>query len=265
MLDVTNLTQAGALSWCLQLLSLSLLIQSVELMCLRRFFAPRGIWRWKTLEPEVQAFPRPVSLLLTPLLGHSGFLALQAGRALAAIALSALTLGSADTPLLPVLLLFLLGASVTTNIRFRGTFNGGSDFMTLIVLTALSAASFSKSPRIATGGLWYIAFHVCASYFVAGWIKLKRANWRSGRALQGFLATAIYDPSAVAAWLQRNRPSALIASWAVMLWEVTFPLSLLDTRACAAYMLPSPGIRERPRTCSSEPEPCPTTYTAPAC
>lgn len=177
------------------------------------------------------------------------FLGLQALRLVGAFGLGALSLlvgpDAAQHPFPPTagaLLAILLATSVVTNLRFRGTFNGGSDFMTLVVLTAMLVAALSPAGahRIQDGSLWYIALHVCASYFVAGWIKILKPHWRSGRALRGFLSTTIYAPSAV--WRRLHPSSAaasammLLLAWAVMLWEITFPAALFEPRAAFAAL-----------------------------
>jgi len=233
-----NMSPIPALQWTSALLSLSLVIQSGELLRLAPAFAEQGIWRGSTLREELPA--------LAPLLDHRAFVGLQAMRLAAALALGTLSVAGAlrAEAGLPTgaagLLALLLGVGVFTNVRFRGTFNGGSDFMTLVVLTALLAAALagpaSPGGRLQEGCLWYIAFHVCASYFVAGWIKILKANWRSGRALRGFLSTTIYEPGPVLRSL-RSLPAATFAlSWGVMLWEIAFPAALFDPRATLVFL-----------------------------
>ena len=63
-----------------------------------------------------------------------------------------------------------------------GTFNGGSDSMTTQVGLGLSLSIYN--PRL--GVLW-ISIQLMASYFLAGFAKLKNARWRSGAVLAEFL------------------------------------------------------------------------------
>ncbi len=117
--------------------------------------------------------------------------------------------------------------------RFGGAYNGGSDKMTVLILTCLTAS------HLAVGQVWremalaYLAVQLTLSYFVSGYIKIINPEWRSGRALVDVFAFSAYP---VAENLRRwgDRPRVLFAmSWAVMLFEVIFPLSLLHPWALA--------------------------------
>ena len=60
-------------------------------------------------------------------------------------------------------------------IRWRGAFNGGSDFMTLVGLTGLLIAHLvgaAGQPEWGwKAGLGYVTLQTVSSYFVSGWVK----------------------------------------------------------------------------------------------
>ena len=213
---------------CERAVALAVLLQTVELLQLRRAFSDRGIWRWELLRPEHAALPAPLRGLFALLLPYRAFLALLALRVVAALALLAYSR--------PELLAFLALSQLAIGVRFRGSFNGGSDSMTLLILLGLSLGAATRPEPLGTkAGLSYIGVQLALSYFIAGVAKLKEAQWRDGRALAGFLTSSAY---AVPAWARRlaapvlRRPLA----WSVIGFECAFPLALFDTRLCLLLM-----------------------------
>ena len=120
--------------------------------------------------------------------------------------------------------------------RFGGPYNGGSDKMTVLILTCLTAS------HLAVGQIWrelalaYLAVQLTLSYFVSGYIKIINREWRSGRALCDVFAFSAY-PVGDNLRLWADRPRVLfVMSWGVMLFEVLFPLSLLHPWALEAAL-----------------------------
>lgn len=112
--------------------------------------------------------------------------------------------------------------------RFQGPYNGGSDRMSLLILYALCLAHFMPSARWQEYIFGYLALQCVLSYFVAGWVKIANPEWRSGRALEDVFRFSAYPVSeALRGWAQR--PQILfIMSWAVIVFELAFPLTLLN-------------------------------------
>jgi hypothetical protein len=114
-------------------------------------------------------------------------------------------------------------------IRWRGAFNGGSDFMTLVVLSGgllAHGVGFWAHPSLGwQAGLWYICIHAISSYFMSGWVKLKHAQWRSGQALTIFLGNAVHGPLPARSLFKQPWLARLVA-WAFILWECAFPVAL---------------------------------------
>lgn len=222
-------TPAAALAGVSRLVAIAVALQTVELLLVRRVAADDGVWRWATVRRELAVFPRPVRWLLDAVLAYRGLIALLVARLAAAIALLAVV----HVALVSLLLI----TTVLLALRWRGSVNGGSDFMTLVVLTALTAATaVPDQPLVTAGALLYIALQACNSYVVAGVVKLRSRAWRDGTALPAFLAGAVHDPGRLLALFTRAPALARVAGWAVIALELSFPLALLDPRACAALV-----------------------------
>ena len=123
-------------------------------------------------------------------------------------------------------------------LRWRGAFNGGSDFMTLVGLSGLLLAhlvgAIANESLGWQAGFWYISLQTVSSYFVSGWVKLLRAEWRSGQAMTLFLDTGVYGPLAQNS-IFRNPQVARLCAWSFTLWEGCFPLALLDVRLALVF------------------------------
>ena len=224
-----------ALTWVQRISAASILLQTIELGQVRAVAADDGVWRWDIMRRDADVFPRPIRWLLDHTLAYPNFLVLLALRGIAALALFFWPHA------VPIAFLFL--STVLIALRWRGSFNGGSDFMTLVVLSALTAASaFPDHPRVTEGSLWYIAIQVCNSYFLAGFSKLRTPNWRSGRALSGFLACTIYGSPPIPLSLAQHPIFSRAASWFVIGWQCLFPLALLHPVACLALIACATGF-----------------------
>ncbi|MEZ4753843.1 MAG: HTTM domain-containing protein [Bdellovibrionota bacterium] len=105
--------------------------------------------------------------------------------------------------------------------------------MTLIILSGLSLASlFPENSPITSGCLWYICLQTCLSYFVSGSVKLRKANWRSGKALAAFIASSNYQLPMLIKQLFKNPFFLFISSWSVITMELCFPATLINPQVC---------------------------------
>ena len=112
-------------------------------------------------------------------------------------------------------LLFLTTLLIT--IRFRGSFNGGSDMMSFVVLTGVLISFFAKNPEMGKFGLIYIGIHGIYSYFKAGLAKIRHADWRNGSALKGFSQVSLYP---VVRSLKISPLLSLVLGWITILFEL---------------------------------------------
>jgi hypothetical protein len=212
----------------------STLLQTLEYFKLRQSFEAKAVWDWSLLKQEMPTLPKAVmgffDFLFDP---HKGQTALFALRLVASISLLAgFSMGFFISCLfvLQVLILF----------RFRGAFNGGSDFMTLVVLSGLMIhLCLSASPwayMAAPAGLGFIGIQLLSSYFVSGWVKLRRAEWRGGQAMIIFLDAGVYGPLSEHS-LFRRPMVAKLCSWSFIIWEGLAPISLFGLDVALAYVL----------------------------
>ena len=127
------------------------------------------------------------------------------------------------------ILLALVAQTVLMLVRFQGPYNGGSDRMGTLILFCLCLAHWLPE-RWREMALAYLAVQLVLSYFISGQVKIVNRSWRSGLALQDVFRFSAYPVSEDLRRLA-DRPRLLWAmSWAVMGFEVAFPIGLLDQR-----------------------------------
>ena len=167
--------------WLEWLLCLSLLIQTLEYLRLLPALADDGYAPWRLQRADIpQAWIRRVlDVLFTPA-------ALRAQLLLRLVVLALIALQGSSLGLV----MFLFISHLLILIRWRGAFNGGSDFMTLVALTGLlivHSVALAGNPDLGwRAGLWYVGLQSITSYFVSGWVKLLQPQWRSGKAMPIF-------------------------------------------------------------------------------
>ncbi len=209
------------------LLGFSLVLQTLEYLRLPML---DRVTLWSTLEQEIPARPAWLHGAVNRCLTPAPYRAMLFLRLLLAIALMLGLVG-----LIGALLLFLMALLLL--LRWRGAFNGGSDFMTLVGLSGLLLAHLVGAVADESlgwqAGFWYISLQTVSSYFVSGWVKLLRPEWRSGRAMTLFLNTGVYGPLAPDSMF-RHPKVAWLCAWSFTLWEGCFPLALLDVRLAMA-------------------------------
>ena len=212
------------------LLATSLLLQTLEFLRLRSVQQTNGLWRWRIQRGDLAHASAPVQKIFDWLYGepiHRMHLLLRLAAA------ASLYMGSS---IVSATLLFF--STIAVLIRWRGAFNGGSDFMTVIGLTGLMIAhwgSWLVSPVLAwQAGLGYVCLQTMTSYFISGAIKLFSKEWRNGIALPYFLDGGIYGPLAADS-VFRKRSVAIACSWGFMLWECAVPIVFLGTSVALLY------------------------------
>lgn len=121
---------------------------------------------------------------------------------------------------------------------YRGVFNGGSDYMTFIVLFASTVyAIFPKSEFAMNFCFWYVGLQLVLSYFVAGVVKIKNKKWRNGVALNEFLNQTNYSIPDFFKKISNNFRLIFSASWFVMIFECLFPLVFLSSKLAISMLI----------------------------
>ncbi|MBI1684312.1 HTTM domain-containing protein [Caulobacter hibisci] len=135
----------------------------------------------------------------------------------------------------PLVGLALLSLVLLT--RFQGPYNGGSDRMGLLALWCLTLSALVPSPRLKELFFGYLGLQLMLSYVVSGWVKIVNPDWRKGVALaQVFRFSAYPVAESLRGWAARPR-LLLAMSWAVMAFELAFPLTLLWRPALIAGLV----------------------------
>ncbi len=206
-----------------RLILFSVLIQNLEMIYLHKNFSNQGVWSWGLLQKEYRN--NLSKKLFGFIFSYYPFLTLQIVSALScAIGIfipQALSLWCATIVV------------ILTCLRWRGNFNGGSDYMTVIVLCSLSLCSLSTASSatqlgiLAQAGITYVSIQTVFSYFIAGWVKIKRSSWRKGIALTQLLTLSNYSVQPSIQKIVSNHKLSLILTWSVLLFECLFPFSLL--------------------------------------
>lgn len=111
--------------------------------------------------------------------------------------------------------------------RFQGPYNGGSDRMGNLVLFCVFLAHWLPAQEYKELAFGYLALQLTLSYFISGWVKIVNPEWRSGKALIDVFVFSAYPASEqLRNWAHKSFTLTAM-SWAVMLFELIFPLLLL--------------------------------------
>jgi len=213
------LAASDAVVWCRRLVALALLLQTLEFALVTRQLSSGALYPLP---------PRGWRGLFGP--GFGWLLGLQAVLAL-------LVLFTAIGAPIPA----LLATALLVGARFDGNFNGGSDRMTLVVLSGLTielAAPWWPTARLV--GLGWIAVQLTLSYFVAGLAKLSEPTWRNGAALGAILKSGHYlVPLRV-----RQLPDPILGAlgFVTLGFELAFPLVFVAAHAAPAFLVLALGF-----------------------
>jgi hypothetical protein len=124
--------------------------------------------------------------------------------------------------------------SLATLVRFQGPYNGGSDRMGLLALWCLAISHLLPTQAWREVVFGYLGAQLTLSYFISGWVKIVNPDWRAGIALQQVFRFSAYPVSeGLRRWADRPRVLRMM-SWAVMLFELAFPLTLVSQASLAA-------------------------------
>lgn len=136
------------------------------------------------------------------------------------------------------LFLFLFATQLLIVLRFCGPFNGGSDSVTTLALALVWIGhSFPNSILASEACLLYLGLQISLSYFISGLSKIFSSDWQSGRALAIFLRSSQYRVPP--AWQRRAENQSLwlkFGSFAVLIFELSFPVALLHPNLCLIWM-----------------------------
>jgi hypothetical protein len=113
-------------------------------------------------------------------------------------------------------------------VRFRGSINGGSDSMTVMILIGMIIAFLFKKESFAGFGLIFISINLLLSYLKAGIAKARIQEWRDGAALPLFLEQSFFaDIRGYGKQLASKPALTKYTCWAVIAIELGLVISPL--------------------------------------
>lgn len=126
--------------------------------------------------------------------------------------------------------------------RFQGAYNGGSDKLAMLCLTCLGFAHAAPTDFWSEMALAYLAVQLVLSYFMSGWVKLKNPDWRSGAALRDVFAFSAYPVAGNLRAIADRQSLTFAASWAVIAFEIAFPLALFHPALMIGALILATGF-----------------------
>lgn len=214
------------------LLAMSLIIQTIEFLSLSNSSDVRTKWAWSIQRGDLSHTNKLLRRFFDFIFSDSVHLIHLVLRLIFVLSLFwGVTIFSG---------IFLFLSTIILLIRWRGAFNGGSDFMTVVTVTGqlivVTASYFVDEAQAWTAALWYVTIHSVTSYFMSGVVKLLNSQWRKGTALTYFLDGGLYGPLSDHS-LFRKSVIAILASWSFILWEISFPLVLIDQQLAVYFCM----------------------------
>ena len=136
----------------------------------------------------------------------------------------------------------LWGISLAMLWRYQVPYNGGSDKMTMLILSCLSLAHLAPTVFWQEMALSYLAVQLVLSYFVSGWVKVVNPEWQRGEALRDVFRFSAYPVSEGLRDLADRPRFLFVMGWAVILFELIFPLTLLHPLALKLALVGAAGF-----------------------
>jgi hypothetical protein len=203
----------SAVLMTIKLVSITFFLSGIEFWILSTKKSFFSIWSFSNLQKELESglpLPKP---WIKALFSDSSFQAIIFIHIAAAAFLFLISHWA--------IVFLLLLTHLIICVRFRGTFNGGSDMMKFVILTGVLIILASDEKVVQQLGLFYICIHMILSYFKAGWSKLMNREWRTGAALPEFLSRSLFHESKkLSEYLLENPKLNHIITWSVLLFEL---------------------------------------------
>lgn len=219
---IINMTDVnGSLFIISKIFSFALLLQCIEMIIISKNSVFIKIWNFQNIESTLKyALPFPAQVL-NFIFSENYF------RILLFIELILIVF--CFFVFHPILILLTAFLQLLVCMRFRGTFNGGSDMMVFV-----TAAGLIIGGKV---GLIYIAIHATYSYFKAGLVKVKQKPWLNGNVLTDFLRISLYsDIQSAIPKLKRYPKLGKILSWGTLVFELSLPLIFLIPNMAFIYL-----------------------------
>jgi hypothetical protein len=214
------------MTWIQKIIAMAVILQTIEYLQMKPAYRDSGPWGWPSLRRDYEQFGFRLDSFFSIIFSYLGFIKLLELRLITGIV--ALFFPSATV------FGILLFTTWLIAIRWRGTFNGGSDAMTFqILLTIFVSRLFPDNQVVQKFALVYVAIQLVLSYTIAGLVKLRNEKWRSGEALQHFLrfSNAARNRKLQSRLINSNGLSRGL-SWLIIGFECAFPVAVMNSKVC---------------------------------
>jgi hypothetical protein len=202
------------------LVGVAIILQTIELLKIKSNYTKSGVWGIKNLENQFAWMPKLLRKLLFFFFEDNIFISILIIRFVIAF------LMLIHFNLLSISILLFINLIIS--IRWSGSFNGGSDYMTQTILVALLITTLSEKNQVIELGVYYIVFNLILSYLRAGISKAINVNWWNGKAMIGFLSNSILKDNRLILLIINNLVLSIVLSISVILWELFFLLSIAN-------------------------------------
>jgi hypothetical protein len=211
----------GSVLWATtSIMSIGLVLSSLEWLRLHHEFGNKGIFDWKVVSLRHRFNPL-IDAVLRRIAGPVSVELVLSLRTLAACWCLVCPLGDLRIPLSVLVITNLL-------IHFRCKYGlEGSDQMLTLLSVSLWIGVWSQNVQILEQVIYFIAAQSILSYFVAGLAKLCGPLWRNGLAITSILNTRDFGHSDCASLLARFPLLGRVLTYCTMAFECTLPLVLV--------------------------------------
>ncbi len=125
----------------------------------------------------------------------------------------------------PFLILLLIIIQFTYFYHFNGPFNGGSDYISTLILMGLFFINiFQENSKLVDYIALYISIQIIFSYFLPGVYKMFNASWLKGNALENISRSPNFKINSYLKGFLNKKPQSKIFGYLVIILEVLFPI-----------------------------------------
>jgi uncharacterized membrane protein YphA (DoxX/SURF4 family) len=224
------LTAAEVLEWTGRLLSVYVVIDSLEKLSITKKYTDNDLFDWVRLRENHFFKRRPVLIrnILDVIFPAPVWMVLLIFRLLCG---SYLLLFSLNTTVILCCLagIFFIGSLM--NLRNIAYGAESESRFSLVIAGALVLQRIAPTHTVTIVAFWFIALQACLSYITAGLSKLQNTNWRNGIGFQHIISSYSKVPlPAINRFFSRQLSISKLLNWSVIVFECLFPLVLVIGR-----------------------------------
>ncbi len=224
LIESISLISNEAIYWIGTLTYIGFGISTIEKLADFRSYSFQGVFSWQVNRTISKGyFQGPSSRFLSLLMDYPNFLVVQ----ILLVIVCGLLLFPFDHMVRLVLLSILVIGLLIDN--FRASFgNDGSDqLFSILIICLFISELFIDHSAIQKAIFIFLAAQSCLSYLTSGVVKARGKKWTSGIAVFAIFNTKTYGFKPIAIFLNRYPFVSKFLSWAVIIFELAFPIVLI--------------------------------------